>query len=107
MFFSEIEIEVWRKIPASGAWCEDVLYEQVDTVWGCVQPFTGSDSTQNNQMFENARDLLIFTDPEIDIRKEDELFYYGENHRVSYRQPWRSEVLPHLEVYTTDSQWSR
>ena len=107
MFFNQTSIEVWRKMPASGAWCEDPEYALVGEVYGTIQPFTGSDSTQASQVFENVRDLITFDDYETDIRKEDELFYYGENHRVAYRQVWNSEILPHLEVYTTDTQWSR
>jgi hypothetical protein len=41
MFFTQTSIEVWRKMPASGAWCEDPEYAFMGEVYGTIQPFTG------------------------------------------------------------------
>jgi hypothetical protein len=78
----------------------------ITTFSGTIQPFTGDDGLRQGQMFENIR-YMIVTASGTDVRKDDELWFYGQNNRVQYRQNWMSNILPHLEIYTTDSQWER
>lgn len=105
MFFSEIGMDVWRMTPTtSGSNWGDPTYAYHHTISGVVQPFTGDDSYKSGQVFENVRDLITLTTG-TDIQKEDVLYYLADYHRVQYIQYYACGVLPHIEAYTTDSQW--
>lgn len=104
MYFDEVSILVYRLIaPADNL--SDPTYNYSHTLSGTVQPFTGDEAIHAGQAMENIRDLIVFTDPDTDIRKSDELVYNSETRRVAYIERFKSGVINHAEVMTTDSQW--
>jgi hypothetical protein len=103
MFFTTSGIAVYRITTTSGNW-GDPTYAYHHTVQGVIQPFTGDDSYKTGQVFENVRDLITLATG-TDILKEDVLYYGADWHRVQYIQNWAAGILPHIEAYTTDSQW--
>lgn len=102
MFFTESEIQVWR-YTASGAWA-DPTWAYSHVISGVIQPFTGDDSYKMGQDFENVRDLVTCTVNE-DVLKQDMLYYRSAFHRIQYIHIYDTGILPHDEIYTTDSQW--
>lgn len=106
MFFNTTPVQVWRLTPAVSN-LADPTWAMVATYNLSVQPFTGDEANHAGQVMENVRDLLISNDPEIDIRKNDELTFHGEYARVQYIERFRSGVINHAEIYTADTQWVR
>lgn len=112
MFFNEIPIKVYRLVPPDPTlpkWGTTQMqtYSYVSTVYGSPQPFTGDEGNHSNQLFANVRDLIIFSDPLVDVKQGDELEYESERQRVQFVQPQRMGIIPHSEVYTTETQWER
>ncbi len=106
MFFNKKSIQVYRlEAPIDNL--SDPEYILVATIQGGVQPFTGDEAIHQGQGMENIRDLVVFDSATVDIKKSDELIYDGDTRRVAYIERFSSGVLPHTEVYTTDSQWDR
>jgi hypothetical protein len=104
MFFTEYPVKVWRKTqPADTTW-GDPTRELIATHYMTIQPFTGDDTFANDQNFSNVRDQLNHSNPDLDIKADDELEYQGSIHYIAYIQPHKSGVIPHLEVFTSDSQ---
>jgi hypothetical protein len=105
-------IEVWRAVVATsgtGNWGNtpgDPTYSYYGTFDGTIQPFEASDGNRNNERFPNIRHLIICPE-DTDVAAEDELVFKGTYERVSYVDEWGSDVVSHLEVYTTASQWDR
>lgn len=106
MFFKETDIAVYRLVPAVDN-VSDPTYEYSHTVSGTIQPFTGDEAIHAGQSMENIRDLVIFTDPDVDLIKSDELVYDSTTRRVAYIERFKLGVLDHAEMMTTDSQWVR
>jgi hypothetical protein len=104
MFFNEHPVKVYRKTQPVGTTWGDPTRKLVGTYFFTIQPFTGDDTFANDQNFSNVRDQLDHINPELDIRADDELEYFGSVHYVAYIQPHRSGVIPHLEVFTADTQ---
>jgi hypothetical protein len=112
MFFDSVNINVFRKQqPGVGVvnWGTTTMHTYVfsHTVVGTPQPFTGDEGLHSDQLFANVRDLIVFDDPEVDIIQGDELEYHGEKHRVQFVQRYRLGLIPHTEVFTTETQWVR
>jgi hypothetical protein len=105
MSFKQVPIDVYRLYKPSGRF-SDPDYIKIKTVYGTVQPYTGDEGNYSSQVMQNVRYLITFEDPDEDIRKADELFFENEFHRVQFRQPFRN-ILPHLEVFTAETQWVR
>lgn len=108
MFYGPQDIEIWRLIPPSGNW-GDPSYSYHHTEFDVTcQPFSSSELVRNNQSFANVTGVII-SDIEADIQNGDELVYvknatYG---RVHVAESWDSDIMPHKEIYVTDSQWDR
>ena len=106
MFFKEINISVYRRMAPANNF-SDPTYELVGTIQGTVQPFTGDDSIQSNQVFQNVRDFVTVA-LDADVRKDDELIYEGETEprRIEFIQPY-TLLIPHKELFLGETQWLR
>ena len=102
MFFKTNTIYQYRKIPVVDNWGTPTL--QAMTAWDVtIQPFTGDDHTLSNQWTQDAR--FLFTAPiGSDIKFGDIFVYNNSVYKVNYILPYDSGVLPHMEVYLSDSQ---
>jgi hypothetical protein len=112
MLFDTIPILVYRKVapdPTQPKWgtAQMQTYAYSHTVYGTVQPFTGDEGNHSNQLFANVRDLITFDDPNVDIVQGDELEYDNEKQRVQFIQRLKNSLIPHAEIYTTETQWQR
>lgn len=112
MLFDTIPILVYRKRnpdPLQPKWgtAQMQTYEYSHTVYGTPQPFTGDEGNHSNQLFANVRDLIVFDDPLVNLLQGDELEYGGEKQRVQFIQRFQMSIMPHAEIYTTETQWIR
>jgi hypothetical protein len=111
MFFDTVQIRVYRKQanPSQVNWGSTQMhtYAYSHTIEGTAQPFTGDEGYHSDQLFANVRDLIVVDNPEADIIQGDELEYNGEKHRVQFIQRNRLGLIPHCEIFTTQTQWER
>jgi len=98
--------EIWRYTQSYDNF-SDPTWMQVGTFYASKQPFTGDESLRSNQMVQNVRDMLVSYDLNLDVKKDDELKYNGETVRIGFIEIMDSGVIPHLEIFTTESQWNR
>jgi hypothetical protein len=103
MFFKTEPVQVKRLTQPIGNW-GDPTETLVGTYQAGIEPFTGDDGLHNDQMMENVRDILIFSNVNIDIQYSDILFYRGVDHKVAYIERFNKGVIPHCEVFSADSQ---
>jgi hypothetical protein len=108
MFYGFQDVEVWRLTPASGNWGDPTYTYHHTENDVTVQPFSSNQMMRNNQLFANVIGVMT-TEVDADIQNGDELVYLKDTSygRVSVVEPWDSDIMPHLEVYTTYSQWDR
>jgi hypothetical protein len=85
----------------------DPVWSFIGSFVGSKQPFTGDDGLHSNQQMENIRELIICYDMNLDLKKHDELKINGKFVRVAYIEIWDNDTIPHIEIFTTDSQWER
>lgn len=114
MLFDQSAILVYRNTPPAPApatvnWgtAQMHTYTYSHTLYGTAQPFTGDEGLHSDQLFANVRDLIVFDEIDTDVLQGDELEYNGEKHRVQFIQRFRMGLMPHVEVYTTQTQWAR
>jgi len=109
MFHGLQTVEVWRKDTAtvSGNWGNPTFTYHHTARDVSYQPFSSNEMVRNNSMFANVIGVIICNIDE-DIQNYDELvFNDGTYKRVHVVEPWDSGVIPHKEIYITDSQWNR
>lgn len=107
MWYGLQDVEVWRRMPASGNWGvpQPTYHHTIRDV--TIQPFSSNEAVRSGQAFANV--ISLFTcDIEEDIKNGDELILGdGSTLRVQVAEAWNAGILPHWEVYLTYSQWAR
>jgi len=119
MFHRPVDIDIyrWSEISPSGEWgAMSGAYAYSHTIQAPYQPFSSLASLRDRQMFANVTGLV--TPPfATDIQENDELVIHeniypsGQNQaryeRVATIERFGASIIPHLEVYTTYTQWDR
>lgn len=115
MLGTETAIRVYRKTKPPGSNFVDPVWTlRVAPLMGAIQPLAGSTGIKSGQVLADAREYIHVDDVTDDVRKDDELEW--DNIRIGAVERRRVlgdvvdcslGLLPHLEVYTGPSQWSR
>jgi len=95
-------ISIYRKGTAS-SWA-DATRTLVGTFEGRIQPVSMFDAMQNNQQNKSVKELIICDDVTLVLDSFDELEWGGVRRYIYGVETYDQGVLPHLEIYTTDSQ---
>lgn len=110
--FKQVTARLYRRTtPSPGVvnWGSNVMhnYTYRSTFTGSVQPFTGDEGIHSDQLFANVRDLFVVYNLTVDIKQDDEIEYGGEKRRVQFVQRCDSGLIPHTEVFLSQTQWLR
>ena len=102
--FKTIPIQIGRLTSPTGTTWGTPTVTYIGTIEASVQPFTGDDNTVNNQFKENVKDMIVIYDVDANIQFDDRLFYRNTVTKVVYKLTYDMGVIPHLEVFTADTQ---
>lgn len=107
-------IRVYRKTKPAGSNFKDPVWTlRPLPLMGAIQPLAGSTGIKSGQVLMDAREYIHVDDITDDVRNDDELEWdvprtgKVERRRVIDLADCSLGLLPHLEVYTGPSQWSR
>lgn len=95
-------ISIYRK-GAPSAW-DDPDFVLAGTFQGRIQPVSMFDSMQNNQQNKSVKELIFCDDINLVLDAYDELEYDGLRRYIFGVEKYNQGIIPHLEIYTTDSK---
>lgn len=109
---TSIRVYRWTK-PAGSNYADATWTLRTLPLMGEIQSLAGSTGIKSGQVLADAREYIHVDDIADDVRNDDELEWDNarlgkvERRRVLDMNPCLLGLLPHLEVYTGPSQWSR
>jgi hypothetical protein len=110
----EMAIRVYRKTKPAGSNFSDATWAlRTLPLMGAIQPLAGSTGIKSGQVLADAREYIHVETITDDVRNDDELEWDNartgkvERRRVLDLADCSLGLLPHLEVYTGPSQWTR
>lgn len=95
-------IGIYRK-GAPSTWGDPVV-TRVGQFEGRVQPVSMFDAMQNNQQNKSVKELIFCDDITLDLDPFDELEIDGVRRYIYGVERYNQGIIPHLEIYTTDSK---